>query len=478
MITTIALAASVASPAKSASLTIYNDGFALVKEVRELNLTAGEQDVTVEDVAQMIEANSVAVKSLTAPGSFSVLEQNYQYDLISPQAILAKAVGQPIAFNRILPNGQKERIAGVLLSAPYSIVSDSNGNQQNTYNGMVIRTDGGAILLNPSGEIEVMSLPGGLISKPSLLWVLDATRAGRQDIEFSYLSRGFGWKSDYVMTLDQAGKVGALKGWVTVTNNSGTDYRNAKLNFLAGEVNRYVEQRGRGGFAGGGAMNMAAREMADMAEQSFGEYHLYKMEREVSVANKQIKQVSLMERSGIPVTTRLVADLGPFYQNPRAQDRVGTRPIKPNVYVEFRNDEASRMGVPMPKGTFKVFQADQDGDVQMLGESYIEHTPRNEQVSILVGKAFDVVVEAKVTDFRWLDGNRDKGSVMTIEFEVRNRKKDPTSITVMDRKYGEVTVTGTPNPQRPDANTFTWTFNLQPDETRKVQYVVTTRFGG
>jgi len=475
MLTTIALAATVASPAKSASLTIYNDGFALVKEVRSLNLTTGEQDVVVEDVAQMIEANSVAVNSLTAPNSFLVLEQNYQYDLISPQAILARAVGQRIAFNRILPNGERERIAGVLLSAPYAIVSDENGRQQNTYNGMVIRTDNGSILLNPSGEIEVATLPGGLISKPSLLWVLDSERAGTQDIEFSYLTRGFSWKSDYVMTLEKAGKVGMLKGWVTVSNNSGTDYKNARLNFLAGEVNRYVEQMPRG-FGGGAPANMAAREMADMAEQSFGEYHLYKMEREVDVANKQIKQVSLLERTGIPVTQHMIADLGPFYQNPRSEDRVGSGPIKPNVYIQFKNDEASRLGVPLPKGTFKVFQEDQDGDIQMLGESFIEHTPRNETVNILVGKAFDVVVESKIVDFRWLDGDRNKGSVMTIEFEVRNRKKDPTTVTVMDRKYGDVSVTGNPQPRRLDANTFAWDLTLQPDETKTVRYVVTTRW--
>ncbi|MBX3097692.1 MAG: DUF4139 domain-containing protein, partial [Fimbriimonadaceae bacterium] len=475
MLSSLAMAAVIASPPKAVSLTIYNDGFALVREVREVSLGAGEQEVIVEDVAQLIEANSVSVRSLTAPTGFSVFEQNYEYDLISPQAILMKAVGGRIAFNRILPNGQRDRIEGTLISAPFAVVSNNNGQQQNTYNGMVIRTDDGRILLSPSGEIEVSSLPEGLISKPSLRWVVNTANRGRQELEFQYLTQGFGWKSDYVMTLDRAGKIGALKGWVTVTNNSGTSYANAKLSFLAGEVNR--AQMPSEFDAVASRPQSPAPGAPKMEEQAFGEYHLYKMFRTSDVPDKQIKQVSLLENVGIPVRQKLVLDLGPFYQNPRASDLVGTGPLKPNVYVQFRNDEESNMGVPLPKGTFKVFQEDQDGDIQMLGESYIDHTPRNEEVSILVGQAFDVVAEAKVVDFRWLNGNRRLGSIMTIEFEVRNRKKEPTTVVVMDRKFGEFSVSGTPTPARPDANTLQWEIALQPDETKKIQYVVTTRFG-
>lgn len=476
MLTTIALAAvTKAGPPLESALTIYNDGFALVREQRMIDLAGGPQDVLVEDVAQMIEANSVSVTSLSAPGSFSVLEQNYQYDLINPIAILNKSVGQPIRFHRNLANGTKETIYGTLISAPFAMVADANGSMGQTYNGMVVRTDSGGILLNPTGEIEVLKLPEGLISKPSLLWVLDG-KAGSNRIEFRYLTQGFSWKCDYVMTLDNAGKVGDLKGWVTLTNNSGTSYENAKLSFLAGEVNRYIEQRG--GFGGGGgmpAMNAAAK-MEDMAAQEIGEYHLYKMSRSVNVPNKAIKQVSLMEHAGIKVRTKLIADLGPFYNNPRQEGRIGSGPIKPMAFITFKNEEANGLGIAMPKGTFKVFQADKDGDVQLMGEDFIQHTPRNEELNINIGKSFDVVVESKVVEFRWLNGNPDTGSVITIEFEARNRKKEATELIVMDRKYGDFTVTSEDAMARPDSNTLQWVLKMQPDEVKKVRYTVTTRW--
>ena len=173
-------------------VTVYNQGFGLVKELRTLNLKAGRQTVSVEDVAALIETNSVAIRSLGRPDAFSVLEQNYQYDLISVNAILNKAVGNEVRFHRVLPNGQREVVVGTLVSSPTAIVGNANGGSQQTYNGMVIRTPDGRILLNPSGEIEVSSLPEGLISKPTLLWELEAAAAGNVPIELSYLTQGLG----------------------------------------------------------------------------------------------------------------------------------------------------------------------------------------------------------------------------------------------------------------------------------------------
>lgn len=223
------------------------------------------------------------------------------------------------------------------------------------------------------------------------------------------------------------------------------------------------------------AMNAAAK-MEDMAAQEIGEYHLYKMSRPVSVANKAIKQVSLMEHEGIKVRTKLIADLGPFYSNPRQEGRIGSGPIKPQAFITFKNEEANGLGIAMPKGTFKVFQADKDGDVQLMGEDFIQHTPRNEELNINIGKSFDVVVESKVVDFRWLNGNPDTGSVITIEFEARNRKKEATELIVMDRKFGDFTVTSEEAMARPDSNTLQWVLKLQPDEVKKVRYTVTTRW--
>ncbi|MBS1722954.1 MAG: DUF4139 domain-containing protein [Armatimonadetes bacterium] len=457
-------------------LTVYNQGFALVKEHRSLDLKKGMQKVAVEDVAQMIEANSVGIRSLSHPGSFSVLEQNYQYDLIGVTAILNKAVGKEIVFNRVNPDGKKERIVGTLLSAPSNVVSDANGSQGMVWNGMVVRTNDGRILLNPSGEIEVSSIPEGLISKPTLMWLLDSDLAGKNDVELSYLTQGMTWKSDYVLSLDNAGTKGDLKGWVTLTNNSGTAYNEAKLKLLAGDVFR--AENFMGGRGGGGAMRDAmAKAETGMAEEQFAEYHLYTLQRPASIRNNEIKQLSLLEGTDIPVNKKLIVDAlrgwNTYYPGEGA---VGTGPIKPLVLIEFKNDEASHLGMPMPMGTVKVFQRDKSGALQMLGEASIQHTPKNEKLSLPVGRAFDIVAERKRTDFRWL-GSSNRGCVEKFEIEVRNRKETSETVHVYERHWGDWKVTDkSDNFDKLDSETIDFVITLKPNEVHKVTYTIETRW--
>ena len=444
-----------------------------------MSLRAGQQQVAVEDVAEMIEANSVSIRSLTDPGSFVVLEQNYQYDLISVTAILAKAVGKPIVFNRVLPNGQRERISGTLMSAPTAAVSNADGRVGTTWNGMVVRTDDGRILLNPSGEVEVGSLPEGLISKPTLLWEIDAGKAGDQQVELSYLTQGMSWKSVYVLNLDQSGKLGDLKGWVTLTNNSGATFAGAKLKLLAGEVFRQPQG---GGFGGGGmreekAMRAAAADQ--FQEEQFADYHLYTLQRPATVRNREIKQVSLLEAVGVPVTKKLVVDsmrnFGRYYPS---EGEIGTGDQKPLVFIEFRNDKASRMGMPLPMGAVKVFQRDGGGSLQMLGEASIDHTPKDELVSLPVGRAFDVVVSRKRLSFNWITNpprGYANGARQTFELELRNRKETPETVHVFERHYGDYRISE--NSQeftRPDSDTVLFLVDLKPNEVRKVKYTVET----
>src|SRR6185503_542196 len=236
--------------------------------------------VAVEDVAAQIETNSVGIKSLTDHEGFSVLEQNYQYDLISPIAILNKAVGKQIRFHRVLPNGAKEVLTGILVSSPTAVVGDAEGGGTTTWNGMVIKTDDGRIILNPSGEIEVSSLPEGLISKPTLLWEIEAATARTHTVELSYLTRGMSWAADYVLTLDGAGK-GDLRGWVTMTNNSGATFVEAKLKLLAGDVQR-ANQPPMAPRGGGRFETMKAAD-AGFAEEALFEYHLYTLQRPATI---------------------------------------------------------------------------------------------------------------------------------------------------------------------------------------------------
>lgn len=464
--------AVIASAPSGSEVTIYNQGFALVKETRSLNLKSGQQLVAIEDVAEMIEANSVAIRSVSAPGSFTVLEQNYQYDLINSAAILNKAVGGKIALNRVLPNGQKEVIRGTLMSAPTQVVSTGNGSQY-TYNGLVLQADDGRILLDPTGEIEVTTIPEGMISKPTLLWEILANRAGANTVELSYLTQGITWSADYVLSLDGLGKLGNLKGWVTLNNNSGATYKDAKLKLLAGEVQRAMNRPQ--GFGGGRGGMEAKADVAQFAEEQFSDYHLYTLQRPTTVRNKEQKQVSLLEAFDIPVVKRLVIDPMRMYPGYRpSEGEVGTGPLKPQIRIEFKNDKASNLGMPLPMGKVKVFMRDNSGALQMLGEDQIEHTPKDEKLSLVVGRAFDVVVERKRTKFEYIRrGGTIIGARESFEVEVRNRKETPEAVTVIERLWNDYRIIQT-NMEftKLDSNTLQVVIELKANETKKLAFSV------
>ncbi|MBI5707930.1 MAG: hypothetical protein HZC36_13175 [Armatimonadetes bacterium] len=448
-------------------VTVYNQGFALIKEVRQISLQAGRQNLAIEDVAQQIETNSVGIKCLGNPNALEVLEQNYQYDLISPMAILNKAIGKTIRLSRILPNGAKETIEGTMLSAPSGIGADM------VYQGMVLRTSDGRILLNPAGELEVTSIPDGLISRPTLLWDLFAPTAGSQTIELSYLTRGMSWTADYVLTLDGSG-TGDIKGWVTMTNQSGANFADAKLKLLAGDVQR-VAPRGAPGIIGGGREALSKMVDAGFQEESLFEYHLYTLQRPATIRNNETKQLSLLEAKGVTVTKKLVVDsmlnFGMYYPS---EGEVGTGIMKPQVRLEFLNKTDNKLGMPLPAGNFKVYQRDKSGSVQMLGEDRIIHTPRDEKVSLVVGRSFDVVAERKRTNFRRLSPNSFEES---FEIEVRNRKQEADSVVVLERHYGDWRVSETSQKwDKLDANTMQYVVALKAGESKKITYTVVTKW--
>lgn len=468
----------VALPPTSTDLTIYNGGFALVRESRNLDLRTGTQDVAVQDVAQMIEANSVAIRSLSAPGSFSVLEQNYQYDLISPIAILNKAVGSQITFNRVLPDGTKERLTGTLMSAPTQMVSDAGGGQNYTWNGMVIQTADGRVILNPSGEIEVGSIPAGLITKPTLVWKLDSAQAGANNVELSYITQGMSWKSDYVLSLDEQGKKGDFKGWVTLTNNCGTSFNVRVLKLLAGDVQRVNQGLGSGG-RGGAQFAAKAADAGQFNEEQFADYHLYTLTRPTEVRNREIKQVSLLESLNVSVKKKLVVDAMRYYQGYQPNEgQVGMGDIKPLIQLVLKNDKASNLGMPLPKGTVKVYQRDSSGSLQLLGEDNIDHTPKEEEVTLTVGRAFDIRADRKRTSFNWIRvGNAIHGAIETFEIEVRNRKETSETVTVLERHWWEHALSDMNfQPKKLDANTYEFTVDLKPNEVKTIKYTVTTRW--
>lgn len=462
----------VASSATQTELTIYNQGFGLVKEVRELKLTKGRQEVAIEDVAAQIEPTSVGFRSL-GTHSFSILEQNYQYDLINSQAILNKSVGNRIRFIRTI-GGKKELLDGVLMSAPTAIVTTSDGQQQQyqqeTFNGMVIKTDDGRIVLDPTGEIEVSSIPSGLISRPTLKWDIESTKDGSEPVELSYISQGLNWNADYVLTLDGNGTAD-MQGWVTLANTSGATWKDAHLKLLAGDVNR-VQSHGQVEVMSSAVVPATVTE-APFKEESLFEYHLYTLQRPTTVRNNETKQVSLLEGHGIPVRKKLIIDSITEQYFP-GEGEVGTGDVKPQVRLEFLNDLKSGLGMPLPKGNVKVYQRDKSGSVQLLGEDSIDHKPRNEKISLNVGRSFDVVSTRKRLAFKEL---RSQVYREQFEIEVRNRKEEPETVYVYERHYGDWQITAKSQAyDKLDSNTAQFVVNLQPNEVKKVRYTVETKW--
>lgn len=468
----LALSAALAvAPISGPEITVYNQGFGFVKEVRELQLKAGRQTIEVQDVAAQIEPTSVGIRSLTDPKSFEVLEQNYQYDLINSQAILNKSVGKRIRFVRTIGN-QKDVLTGILMSSPTAIVGTTGQGGEQTYNGMVIKTDDGRIVLDPTGEVEVESVPDGLISMPTLLWDLEAVNAGPNQIQLSYLTQGMNWNADYVLNIDDHGKAD-MKGWVTIDNRCGATFKDAKLKLLAGDVQRVAPAQPQV------VDELKAADLAPAAkpfqEQALFEYHLYTLQRPATIRNNEIKQLSLMEGHGISYDKVLIVDsMEGFSTYYPGEGEVGTGTIKPQVRIEFTNSEANGLGMPLPKGNVKVYQTDSSGSAQMLGEAAIDHTPKNEKLSIVVGRSFDVRANRKRTNYHAVSARE---STESFEIEVRNQKAVPQQVRVMERHWGDWSVIAKSMPfTKLDANTMEFVVDLKAGEKRTVTYTVDTRW--
>jgi hypothetical protein len=471
------LLAGVAAP-QSVELTVYNANFGLVKEIRTIDLRAGRQELRVEDVAAFIDPTSVGMKVMKG-NPLDILEQNYQYDLISTSTILTKSIGKRIRLRQLLDNGRDLVTEGVLLAAPGQVVATEGGGRM-TYTGLVLRTDDGRIVLSPSGTIEVLELPDGLISKPTLMWDLFAQAAGSRDVELTYLTNNISWSADYVMILDADDKKADINGWVTMNNQSGTTYNNAVLKLIAGDVRR-VNPQPSGGFGGGrGGPEMMRSEALGFAEESFFEYHLYTLGRPATVRNNEQKQISLLNVADIVVKKDMVLEgqrsvwrgSGRDY---RPGEGYATDPkIKVNVLVEMTNSDKNGMGMPLPAGKVRVYKRDSKGQVQMIGEDRIDHTPREERLRLYIGDAFDVVGERKRTAFR-----RIASSVIEEDFEikVRNRKKTAEIVRIVEHAWADWTIVRESMAStKTDSNTFEYLVSLKPDEEKVVSYTVRTRW--
>jgi hypothetical protein len=433
-------------------LTIYNGNLGLVKDVRETPLPTGLHEVRFMDVAALIDPTTVHLKSLTDAAGLKILEQNYEYDLLSSQKLMEKYVGRTVRL--YTADGTYHEATLLSTDGP---VYEINGQ----------------IHLGHYGRLVLPSLPENLVSKPTLVWLLRNQIAAPQRVEASYLTGGITWKADYVMVLDAADAKSDLTGWVTIDNKSGATYAGAALKLVAGDVNRAVEPRQRVR-----AMEIAAKaaSMADASRdfksEGFFEYHLYTLDGRTTVKDNQTKQLALMSATGVPVSKQLIYYGAQDYYRTSYGTPVSNQKV--GVYLEVRNSKENRLGLPLPKGKVRVYKADASGSQQFIGEDWIEHTPKDERVKIKMGDAFDVVGERTQKEWRKIASN-----LYEVEWEIalRNHKSAEQTITVVEPVPGDWQVlTSSHAWEKPEAHTLRFQVPVPRDGAAKLTYRVRLRF--
>jgi hypothetical protein len=393
------------------SLTVYNSDLALVRDVRSIQLPRGAFDLHFMDIAATVNPATVHFRSLTEPSRVSVLEQNYEYDLLEPEKLLRKYVGRDVTLVRLVQDGgdtKEEAVKARLLS----------------YNTAPVWQIGNEIVTGMHADhIRFPELPGNLYSRPTLIWSLQNDGAAKHRVEAAYLATKLAWNADYVLTVARDDRSADVDGWVTVTNGSGTAFRNAKLQLVAGELNRVRQAFGRMELESRADMAKAAAP-PPMSQEAFSDYHLYTLDRKTTVNNNETKQVSMLEATGFPVRKRYIVDGQAFYY--RNAMHPGS-PLKDvvQVYYQFKNETSAGLGMPMPAGTIRVYQSDSKGGTHFVGEDHIDHTPKDEVINLKIGNAFDVVSERKQIDFEKISSN-----VYEVEYEIVLRNHKPTPITV------------------------------------------------
>src|SRR6266446_5631148 len=402
------------------AVTVYNSNIALVRDVRQLTLPSGSFRLKFMDIAATVNPATVHFRSLTEPEKLGVIEQNYEYDLLEPAKLLHKYVGKEVTLVRSYQeNGttKHEEIKATLLA-------DNNGPVWKIGNDIVtgIYSEG----------YRFLEVPANLYERPTLLMSLENSGARKHQIEASYLASNLSWNADYVLTVGRDDKAADLDGWVTLANNSGTAFRNARLQLVAGDLNRIPQGGVIGAMAVNQVLDMRAK-APQFQQENFSEYHLYTLGRKTSVEDKETKQISLLEGTGVPVEKIFVVN-GQNYYYHNAQNPGSPLKDPVMVYYKFKNEEKAGLGIPLPAGNVRVYQKDSKGGILFAGEDRIDHTPKDETVNIHIGNAFDVVAEHKQTDYKSIASH-----VWEMEFEVtiRNHKDGPIIVEVNEPIGGD-----------------------------------------
>lgn len=390
---------------KSLVVTVYNANLGVVKDVRNLDIKSGKSQIQITDVAQQIDPTSVHI-SLNG----EVLEQNYQYDLVSLDKILQKYIDRNIQ----LLDEKGEVVEGKLLSS---------------FSGQIVlqKKDGGLLMIPNVNKyrFSVGELPEGLITKPTLIWLVNSNSSGKQDVEISYQTKGLNWHAEYVAVLNKDDSQLDLNSWVSIDNTSGTSYKNAQLKLVAGDVN-LIQNKQPYAYPMDGLRKESSVNAQQFQEKSFFEYHIYNLQRPTTISNNETKQISLFEASNIGAVKKYYYQSGSnyYYGNSSSNGKVA-------VIVEFQNKKEDGLGIPMPKGKVRVYKSDGEA-LEFIGEDMIDHTPKDEKVKLKIGDAFDITAEEVQTENKRIT---DRVREQSYQITFRNHKDSDINIEV-ERNLG------------------------------------------
>lgn len=436
---------------QAVEVTVYNSNVGLVKDTRKIDLPQGEGELKFMDVASSILPYTVQIQSLDEPGSLNVLEQNYEYDLMDPSKLLDKYVGKDIKIMTISQDNKKDIVDATLLS---------------NNNGPIYKINDQIYLGYPGYQI-LPQIPENLIAQPTLTWLYDNKSSGPQTVQVAYLTDDITWRADYIVVVSNDDTLANIEGWVTLDNKSGATYKNAKLKLVAGQVNQ-VREEAKSVDAFSPRLAMAGAMVPQFQEQSFFEYHIYDLQRKTTIKDNQQKQVNLLQADGVGINKEYLVrgEQYYFYTN-----TIGGEPAKVpvNVYLKFKNSESNHLGMPLPSGTIRLYKKDAQDSLEFIGEDTLEHTPKDEDVEIKAGEAFDIVAQRQQIDFQQSFRSFESAWEVTI----RNHKDSDIKVGIVEPVNGDWEVLSSSVPyKKVNATTIRFDVDVARDQEVKVDYRV------
>ncbi len=442
------------------AVTIYNENLALVKDQRKVTLRQGLNRLALREVSAGIRPETALLKSLSHPGGIEVIEQNFDFDLLTPQKLLEKYVGRSVRVVRTHPQtGEDTSETAQVLAAN---------------NGTVLRI-GDRIETGIPGRLVYPDVPVDLRDRPTLVIELDSATPQEQSLELAYLTSGLSWKADYVAELSPDDSRLDLSGWVTLTNRSGTSYNGARLQLVAGDLHRVQPPMPTAPEMRRDMVAMAS--VAPMQEEGLFEYHLYTLGRPTTLKENQTKQVSLLSASEVPVKKEFLLQGSDYYYRGRHGD-LGQK-LKVGVFIEITNRKEAQLGMPLPKGVVRVYKKDSQGNAQFVGEDGIDHTPKNETIRLKLGEAFDVTANKKQTDFKKLAGSGRYNYIFESAYaiELKNAKQQEVTVKVVEPMPGDwEMIEENHSHQKNTSGTATWQVKVPSEGSATLEYRVRVQY--